>query len=334
MKMTRPHLDSTNPLVEESEWHFMNKMEFLNPWNPQDDPWAISEIIDHRDPKGTIMEFLVRYHPDSAEEWVPYHKVKQDEPWLVAKYVKEKGLKFKCKRRKQHVWATKYIKGLDRMCRRLCDISLINDTVNEDQQINNRRGEVHMMKEMHGLPCPKSVKCSLELDRIHNNSKWKDAMAKEISIMKDYQVFDHLMDSQILNQKDGWQFAPLHWVFTIKHDLRHKARLVIGAHVTTADDLDKYTATTSMDGVKLQLFLTARSGKKVILGDISSAYLNRYTKEKIWTNLSPEFGDVTGRVQVKKSLYGLITSAHVWFEALTKIIRDFGFTPSKIMPCL
>ena len=38
----------------------------------------------------------------------------------------------------------------------------------------------------------------------------------------------------------------------------HKARLVMGEHVTTADDLDKYTATINLDGVELQLFLTAR----------------------------------------------------------------------------
>ena len=45
------------------------------------------------------------------------------------------------------------------------------------------------------------------------------------------------------------------------------------------DDLDKYTATTSLDGVKLQLFLMARSNKKLVSGDIGSAYLNSFTKE-------------------------------------------------------
>ena len=120
----------------------------------------------------------------------------------------------------------------------------------------------------------------------------------------------------------------------MKHDLRHKARLVIGGHVTTADELDKYAATTSLDGVKLQLFLTARSGKKIISGDVGSAYLHSYTKEKIWTTLGPEFGDEAGRAQVIKSLYGLITSAHAWYEVFTATIRAFGFIPSKIMPCL
>ena len=54
---------------------------------------------------------------------------------------------------------------------------------------------------------------------------------------------------------DG-NMPPIHWVFAVKHDLRHKARLVMTGHVTTADDLDKYAATTSLDGVKLQLFFS------------------------------------------------------------------------------
>ena len=55
---------------------------------------------------------------------------------------------------------------------------------------------------------------------------------------------------------------------------------MIGGHVTAADDLDKYAATTTMDGVKLQLFLTSQSGKEIILGDVSSAYVDGHTKEK------------------------------------------------------
>ena len=104
--------------------------------------------------------------------------------------------------------------------------------------------------------------------------------------------------------------CPLHWVFAVKTDLRHKARMVMGGHVTNADDMDKYAATTSMNGVKLQLYLTARDRKELISGDVGSAYLNSFTQEKIWTVLGPEFGDAEGKVEVVKSLYGLITSAN------------------------
>ena len=50
--------------------------------------------------------------------------------------------------------------------------------------------------------------------------------------------------------------------------------------------------------------------------------------------LGPGFGVESGRVCIVKSLYGLITSAHDWFGVFTLMIRDFGFEPSKIMPCL
>ena len=73
---------------------------------------------------------------------------------------------------------------------------------------------------------------------------------------------------------------PLHWVFVVKHDLRHEARLIISGHATTTDDLGKYGTTTSLNGVKLDLFLPSRCGKEIISDDISSAYLNGYGKEK------------------------------------------------------
>ena len=105
--------------------------------------------------------------------------------------------------------------------------------------------------------------------------------------MKDGKVFEPIGREVNLSRSKGWQYAPLHWVFAIKNDLRHKSRLVIGGHVTTVDELDKYAATTSLDGVKLQLYLTVRSGKKMVSGDVGSAYLNSYTQEKIWTSLGP-----------------------------------------------
>ena len=102
-----------------------------------------------------------------------------------------------------------------------------------------------MVKHMHGLPLPCSAKHGLELDDVLSNTKWRDSMAKEICLMKDFKVFEPIGRSVDLSRSKGWQYAPLHWDFTIKNDLRHKARLVIGRHVTTADELDKYATTVS-----------------------------------------------------------------------------------------
>lgn len=116
-------------------------------------------------------------------------------------------------------------------------------------------------------------------------------MAKEICTVEDFEVFKQVDRSKNFSRAKGWQFAPLHWVFAIKHNLRHRGRLVIGGHVANADALDKYAATTSLDGVKLQMYITVRSQKKLVSGDVVSAYLH---------TLKKRFGQHSGPSLVRK----------------------------------
>ena len=52
LSLRRQNLDQNNPFTKgDKDWDFMDKMEFLDPWNPKDDPWAIHSIKDHRDSK-------------------------------------------------------------------------------------------------------------------------------------------------------------------------------------------------------------------------------------------------------------------------------------------
>ena len=136
----------------------MDKMEFLDPWNLKEDPWAIRSIKNHRESekhKGR-KELLVVYQSDGEEEWLPYEKVLANEPWLVAQYVNSQKLQFKHGGKRQHIWASKYIRSIEKICRRLCGVSLLEEVVPEEPDIKNRR-ESCMLKEMHGLPIPKSA---------------------------------------------------------------------------------------------------------------------------------------------------------------------------------
>ena len=98
LSLRRQNLDQNNSFTQEDkDWDFMDKMEFLDPWNPKEDPWAIRSIKGHRDSekhKGR-KELLVVYQSDGEEEWLPYEKVLADEPWLVAQYVNSQKLQFK-----------------------------------------------------------------------------------------------------------------------------------------------------------------------------------------------------------------------------------------------
>ena len=64
--------------------------------------------------------------------------------------------------------------------------------------------------------------------------------------------------------------------------------------------------------------------------DISSAYLEAYTSEKIYIKAGPEFGDLEGYLLlVIKALYGLKFFGKAWNQLLAECLEDIGFVRSK-----
>ena len=47
----------------------------------------------------------------------------------------------------------------------------------------NRRTP-YLVKQMHGIALPKSAKHALELDLVNGDTRWRDAMAKEMALVK------------------------------------------------------------------------------------------------------------------------------------------------------
>jgi Reverse transcriptase (RNA-dependent DNA polymerase) len=64
--------------------------------------------------------------------------------------------------------------------------------------------------------------------------------------------------------------------------------------------------------------------------DVSSAYLNAVTQEKLYFTAGPEFGDKVGHTMVvNKALYGLRSSELCWHEKFAVILRSMGFFQSS-----
>jgi Reverse transcriptase (RNA-dependent DNA polymerase) len=60
--------------------------------------------------------------------------------------------------------------------------------------------------------------------------------------------------------------------------------------------------------------------------NVSSAYLEAMTKEKVYIVAGPEFGDLADHtVIISKALYGLRTSSQCWHERFADIMCDIGF---------
>jgi hypothetical protein len=81
------------------------------------------------------------------------------------------------------------------------------------------------------------------------------------------------------------------------------------------------------------LFVIAEAnGQEVLVGDLSSAYLHAYTKEKVYFVCGPEWGpEREGCVAVVvKAVYGLVGSAHAYHQHIFETMTSKGWKCSEI----
>ena len=95
-------------------------------------------------------------------------------------------------------------------------------------------------------------------------------------------------------------------VYAVKHDGRHKARLVAGGHLTDTPIDSVYSSVVSLRGIRILTFIAELNDLEVWCTDVGNAYLESYTKEKVYIIAGPEFGEHEGHVLIiQKALYGL-----------------------------
>ena len=122
----------------------------------------------------------------------------------------------------------------------------------------------------------------------------------------------------------------VHLVFACKHDGRRKARLVAGGHLTDTPIDSVYSSVVSLRAIRLLTFISELNDQQVWCTDIGNAYLESFTKEKVYIVAGPEFGDRAGHVLiVSKALYGLKSSGLRWSERCADCLREMGYFPCK-----
>jgi hypothetical protein len=67
-------------------------------------------------------------------------------------------------------------------------------------------------------------------------------------------------------------------IYDIKHDGRHKARLVSGGHLTDPNTESVYSGVVSLQGIRLIVFLVELNKISLWGADIGNAYLEAKTK--------------------------------------------------------
>ena len=133
-----------------------------------------------------------------------------------------------------------------------------------------------------------------------------------------------------------------------------KARLVAGGHLQDRSLVDKNdisSPTVATTSVFITAAIAAQENRHAISFDIGTAYLNAsMTGKKIYMRLNrrdagilcmmvPEYREFleesgTMVVQITKALYGCIESARLWFDHISKTLKDDGFVPNPKDPCV
>ena len=181
------------------------------------------------------------------------------------------------------------------------------------------------------MEIPKNYSDAIRLDKANNNTLWQDATKLELDLMREYKVFKD--DGYQAPVPNDYKNIRVHLVFDVKHDGRHRARLVADGHLTDIPVESNYSGVVSLRGFRLLVFLAELNNLKLWSTDISSAYLEAYTKEKVCILAGPEFGPLAGhRLIVDKALYGLRTSGQRWHDRFAECMRAEGFVPCIAEP--
>ena len=288
---------------EERMWTFKKIIGHVGPLSPKDKNWF-----------GSKYNVKVLWEDDSITE-EPLKTFSKDDPVTVAEYAHAQGL--------LETPGWKHLRHIVKNQKKFGRL------VKQAKLKSIRRAPIYQF----GVQVPRNSNEARILDKKNGNTKWQDAEKAELESLYGYKTFNDL--GKGAKPPSGYQKIRVHFVYAVKHDLRHKARLVAGGHLTEPPKDSVYSGVVSLRSMRLALLIGELNGLNTMVGDIGNAYLEAYTKEKVYFIAGKEFGPLEGHTLViVKALYGLRTSGARFHEKLADTLRDMGFSPSLADPDL
>lgn len=280
--------------------------------------WKFKSISAHQGPlskgdkeyKGSRYNVLVNWET-GENTYEPLHLIAADDPVPCAIYAKENNLL------EDPGW--KKFKRLANRQKKLLRLT------NQAKLYSFRTKLVYKF----GYLVPRNHEQAMQLDDSNGNTRWADAETLELTQLHDYNSFMDLGKKAPV--PTGYKKIKVHLFYDVKHDGRHKARLVAGGHMTEIPLDSVYSSVVSLRGLRLIIFLGELNGLETWATDIGNAYLEAETKEKVCFEAGPEFGELEKHTLVIfKALYGLRSSGLRWHERFADTLRGLKFFPSKV----
>jgi len=206
--------------------------------------WKFQKIVSHQGP-------LAPTHPDYngssynvMVEWEngeitkePLQAIAKDDPVTCAIYAKDNGLL------DQPGW--KQFKAIAKRQKKFT--RMVNQA--------KLRSFNTAPKFKNGFEIPKTYEQAVRLDERNGNTRWQDATKTEFTSIDEYHTFIDKGHHTKAAIPTGYKKIRVHIIFDVKHDGRHKARLVADGHLTDIPLESVYSGVVSLRGFRLVIFL-------------------------------------------------------------------------------
>ena len=144
-------------------------------------------------------------------------------------------------------------------------------------------------------------------------------MDLELTQIPEYKVFKGTGKAQFQIGKvvtpDGFQKIRVHFVYSVKHDGRFKARQVADGHLIKEPVESIYSGVVSLRSLRMVVFLSQLNDFEICRADVGNAYLEAYTDEKLCIIDGPEFKELQSHLFIMiKALYGTRSGGARWHD--------------------
>ena len=250
----------------------------------------LDSILEHRFLAG-VLELKVSYTTGSIE-WHPIKLVKDVDAQAVANYILTNDLG-PISNGQHRGWARAFLRSLRRL-RHSSVLSFEATTFypNPKKRRSRRAAQAKQAKDRaqekategkskrtfkYGLEVPNHLKDILRIDTAAGDRKWQDAIEKEVAALVMHDCFD--FKSPDFKPSGEFQYCRLHFMYEIKFDLCHKARLVCDG--SRVDPHGLSTRATVVKGISVRLLdlIAEAQDLQVICGDIGNAFIQGNTNE-------------------------------------------------------
>lgn len=344
------------PLFDEHDPGDLSDLYAQFQMEEDEDDFEFEKIVDHRFQDGVLL-LKARYQGQSSGEnvmEVPFRLLRKDVPLECAKYIRQHVIDSNRRSQGPHTeWANKFIKQHSRATRRLYRIYNIDASMRYQRSRRaknnrtaatlafdathhtaNKKKKKARPKEKFGVTVPRSTRHALLLDKAAIGTalegKWAEAIQKEMKSLDDLKVFQYHPYTTNFDRTEGWQFAPMHMIFDIKHDGRYKARLCVGGNVLDMSGYETFSSTVKDLTVRLLMLTAVQNRLNFITADVGNAFCTAPNVEKVWSKAGVEFGDKAGcKITLKRALYGTRTASRSFHEFLGELLLRMGFQPSR-----